>query len=76
VFAPGLGWLNISAVNSIELSDLNDGDARADGFATAGALRAALDELYPDHRHDGKLWFRVVFEPDSLMPARTGDDGA
>ncbi len=69
-----LGWLNISAVNPIELSDLDDGDARADGFATAGALRAALDELYPNHRHDGKLWFRVVFEPDSLVPARTCAD--
>ena len=70
VYTPGLGWLQITAVDPIELSDLNDKDARADGFETAKALRAALDELYPDHPQDGKLWFRVLFEPDALVPER------
>ena len=58
-FSPGLGWLNIDAVEAIELEHLGEADARADGFETMAALREVLITLYPDHASDGKSWFRV-----------------
>src|SRR4051812_35715484 len=67
-YVPGLGWLDIEAVDCIELNDLRAGDARADGFESVRALRKVLFALYPDHARDGKLWFRVAFKPGELNP--------
>jgi hypothetical protein len=70
-FAPGLGWLMIDRVESVELDGLADGDARADGFASVGEMRQALCELYPAAAHDdGKQWFRVCFTPSRLIAPR------
>ena len=69
VFSPGLGWLNIDAVEPVEIETLGDDDARADGFDTSAVLRQVLLELYPDHSADGKAWFRVRFSVDALRPA-------
>jgi hypothetical protein len=60
-YALGLGWLNIECVEPVELEQLADADAQADGFETIEALRAVLLGLYPDHAKDGKRWFRVRF---------------
>jgi hypothetical protein len=60
-FSPGLGWLNIHGVEMVDLENLSDADAVADGFETAEGLREALWHFYPDHRVDGKKWFRVSF---------------
>jgi hypothetical protein len=68
VFSPGLGWLVINAVDPVDLAALGDDDARADGFETSTRLRQALASLYPDHRADGKDWFRVRFSVDTLRP--------
>jgi hypothetical protein len=83
VFSPGLGWLNIDAVEPVEIERLGADDARADGFETSAGLRQVLLELYPDHSADGKAWFRVRFSVDALRPAssrvatrRTVQDGA
>jgi hypothetical protein len=61
-FSPGLGWLNIEAVEVVELEKLCDSDAQADGFETMTALREVLLALYPNHASDGKQWFRVEFK--------------
>ena len=68
VFSPGLGWLTIEAVEPVELETLGDGDARADGFDTAAALRQVLLSLYPLHAADGKCWFRVRFAVEQVRP--------
>jgi hypothetical protein len=61
-FAPGLGWISIEEIIQIELGDLNDSDARADGFNSAASMRRALRKLYPQSRSDGKSWFRIRFK--------------
>src|SRR6266487_519004 len=60
-FAPGLGWLFIEAVNIVDLDQLDDADARADGFETLEQMKRALRRLYPSHARDGRQWFRVAF---------------
>jgi hypothetical protein len=62
-FAPGIGWLLIEHVETVELARLDDADARADGFATARDMRQALLQMYPQSRddQDGRQWFRVHF---------------
>lgn len=62
-YAPGFGFLSIEAVDRVELEQLTDADAKADGFADATALRDALFALFPDYAIDGKQWFRVAFTP-------------
>jgi hypothetical protein len=70
-YVPGFGWLVIEAVEPIELAQLSDADAVADGFASLSALLAALKELYPDQADDGKRWFRVRFRRRDVTPAPT-----
>jgi hypothetical protein len=60
-YAPGVGWLAIESVESVELEDLSDADAVADGFDSRARLMSALDVLYPDQRCDGKRWFIIRF---------------
>jgi hypothetical protein len=60
-YAPGIGWLAIESVESVELKDLSDADARADGFDSRARLMAALHALYPDQARDGKQWFMIRF---------------
>ena len=68
-FAPGLGWLIIEAVDVVELDDLADADARADGFESIGLMKRALHELYPSHADDGRRWFRVAFRTEAAAAA-------
>ncbi len=56
----------IATVEAVELENLDDADARADGFQTIAEMREALASFYPDCGHDGKKWFRVMF---ALPPA-------
>jgi len=75
-FSPGLGWLAIQAVEIIELENLTDADARADGFETMAALLDVLMTLYPDQSNDGKHWFRIVFSlTERAAPRRKKCDG-
>jgi hypothetical protein len=70
-FSPGLGWLMIDAVDTVALEELDDRDAKADGFETAADMRKLLAELYPRHATDNKQWFRVKFsldEPQDRTP--------
>lgn len=75
-FSPGVGWLAIEAVDVVQLDDLGDADANADGFRTASDMKRLLMELYPLHASDQKQWFRVRFRVDELQaqrPARVDD---
>lgn len=61
-FAPGIGYLRVSAVDEVTLDDLTEDDARADGFASLAALKAELDRLYADAAHANRRWYRIAFE--------------
>jgi hypothetical protein len=63
-FVPGLGWLIIEAVEVVNLDQLGDADARADGFETLAQMKRELHRLYPKRRGDGRQWFRVAFRTD------------
>jgi hypothetical protein len=72
VHSPRLGWLRIVSVDPAKLEKLTKSDARADGFASLAQLRQALQRFYPDQKHDGKQWYRVVFQLETdgqLIPA-------
>ena len=60
-YAPGIGWLAIESVESVELEHLSDADAVADGFDSRARLMSALHALYPDQAEDGKRWFMIRF---------------
>src|SRR5580692_6387801 len=66
-YSPGLGWLAIESVEAIELHDLNDDHARADGFDTKILLVEALRAYYPDFDRDEKQWFLIRFRIDELQ---------
>jgi hypothetical protein len=66
--APGIGWLNILACDPINLKDLTEGDALADGFPSLDDLFKTLAQLYPDHKTDGRRWFRIAFSHDTHQP--------
>jgi hypothetical protein len=51
---PGLGKVRIESVQPVELRDLTDADAHADGFANLRALRQALHALYPPAKREGR----------------------
>ena len=77
VFAPGVGWLKILSCEEVHLKDLTCDDAQADGFASLPELLLALEQIYPNHRTDGRRWYRVVFHPDSLpSPGAPGEQGS
>lgn len=60
-FSPGLGWISIENVDEVKLRDLDDTDARADGFDSARQMRRELKRIYPRIKADGKCWFRIRF---------------
>ncbi|MCD6304232.1 MAG: ASCH domain-containing protein [Planctomycetes bacterium] len=62
---PGLGKIRIESVRAIDPAELTDRDARSDGFKSVDAMLAALDELYPPDRRDGRRLYRVSFR---LLP--------
>jgi hypothetical protein len=66
-FAPGLGRLQIIAVDTLPtLAALTRADARADGFATKKALLEEIHRLYnplPTDRHIYRIQFRYPVDP-------------
>jgi hypothetical protein len=69
VSVPGVGWLKILSCKQINLKDLTAKDAQADGFSSLKDLLATLAELYPDHKSDGRKWYRVVFRHEEQEAA-------
>jgi hypothetical protein len=69
--APGIGWLNILACHPIKLKDLTEDDALSDGFDSLKDLLTTLAQLYPNHKTDGRQWFRIAFSLDGHQPTPT-----
>jgi hypothetical protein len=59
---PGLGRVRILSAAPVDLADLRLLDARADGFSSLRALRAALERLYPPRRRGGRRLYLVRFQ--------------
>jgi len=57
----GLGRVRITTVEAVDARDIRDADAQADGFDTAEALMASLDELYPPQDRPGRQLYHVSF---------------
>jgi hypothetical protein len=64
-YIPGVGYIQITAVDEVALVDLTDEDARLDGFPTADSLRTEIEQLYPQQLAEGNRAFRVRFR---LLP--------
>src|SRR5580658_2873998 len=62
---PRLGVLKILDCRRVELESLKEPDARADGFESLAALYETLERIYPDHRSDGRHWYKVTFKWES-----------
>ena len=60
-YIPGVGYIRITAVDEVELSQLTDEDAVLDGFETADLLRAEIAQLYPTKLAKGYRTFRIRF---------------
>jgi hypothetical protein len=60
-YIPGVGYIQILAVDEVALVDLTDADAQPDGFGTADALRSEIQALYSEALAAGSLAFRIQF---------------
>lgn len=57
----GLGRVRVLAVREVELDQLTDADARADGFETLADLTRTLHEYYPSDKRLGRTLYHVRF---------------
>ncbi len=60
-YIPGVGYIDITAVDEVSLDQLTEDDARRDGFSSADALRHEIRELYPNQLADGYRVYRLRF---------------
>lgn len=58
---PGLGKVRINSAECVQIEDLTDEDARADGFDDLRALQQALGELYPPEKRAGRKLYQISF---------------
>ncbi len=64
-YIPGAGYIHVESVEPVDLDSLTAEDARRDGFASVGELRAEIDRLYADMPTDSHRPYRIVFR---LLP--------
>jgi hypothetical protein len=60
-YIPGVGYIAVDAVDEVTLDALTGDDARLDGFAVVGDLRAEIAALYDEQPAAGYRVFRVRF---------------
>lgn len=60
-YIPGIGYIQILAVDAIPLQDLTEADAQLDGFATRAALLEEIERLYHAGLENGQQSYRVRF---------------
>ena len=76
-YIPGAGYIRIDGVQEVAIDDLTDADALPDGFATAAALQAELQDIYGEKLAAGYKAFRVTFhlatEGDSAAKSSRGE---
>ncbi len=68
VRSPHVGWLRIQACEVVELNQLKESDAQADGFESLADLFKSLKTIYPQQDGDGKRWYRLAFRAEDSPP--------
>lgn len=66
-YIPGIGYISIDEIQSVEIDHLTDADAVPDGFDTAEALRKELQTLYAEEIAKGFRAYRIRF---SVFPPK------
>jgi hypothetical protein len=61
-YIPGVGYIRIKLVESVDIDGLTDADAIPDGFPSAVALQNELRTIYGDKLASGYKAFRIAFE--------------
>ena len=72
-YIPGAGYISISAVDEVTLTELTDADARLDGFDSAAALLSEIEQLYAAQLAAGHRAYRITFavlSPEEQVAAR------
>jgi hypothetical protein len=72
IFSPGIGRLRVIACRQVKLDELVPADARADGFSSLAKLFAAVRRIYPNHKKDGRRWYRVEFQLTAVIEPAAG----
>lgn len=73
-YIPGIGYIQVTGVDEVELPQLTDADAVPDGFETADELRAEIARLYPHQLAAGYRAYRIVFQLD-VQPSPASQSG-
>ena len=60
-YVPGVGYIAITSVEPVELSQLTDADALLDGFPTAETLRTEIHTLYEADARENLTPYRIRF---------------
>lgn len=61
-YIPGVGYIRIHAVDEITLDQLDEEDARRDGFESLASLLHEVETLYAEQIEAGYKVFRLRFE--------------
>ena len=67
-YIPGIGYIQITGVELVELEKLTEHDARLDGFSTRQEFIDEIHQLYADKIDAGYQTYRITF---SLLPSET-----
>ena len=60
-YIPGIGRINVTGVEPVDIDALTDADAIPDGFPTAVALQTELRTIYGEKLAQGYQAFRITF---------------
>lgn len=60
-YIPGVGYICVLTVDPVNLDELDEQDALADGFPSSEALRQEITALYPTELAAGYQAYRVRF---------------
>ena len=63
-YIPGIGRIQITAIEPVDIDALTDADAIPDGFPTAIALQTELRTIYGEKLAQGYQAFRITFQCD------------
>ena len=60
-YIPGAGYIEVLAVDAVDVATLTDADALPDGFPSADALRKEIEQLYAEQLGSGHQAYRIRF---------------
>ena len=61
-YTPGVGRIRILVIDEVDLDELDEQDARHDGFESIAQLVSEIRDLYAERLEDGFRVFRIRFE--------------